>query len=218
MKPTFDTIRSARGFIFDCDGTLVDSEVISIRILAEYLGELGWPVSVEYAVANYAGRDLHECMRDAEQAIGRPLPPDAIEIFRGRQIPMLKRDLRPIPGVDELLESLTVPFCVASNAPQEKIRVCLDTTNLRRHFADDRIFSAYDIERWKPDPALFELAADRLRLPPERCVVVEDSIYGIEASLAAGTQTVIHDKFAEFDDRTLRIEHLEDLRRMIANP
>lgn len=210
--------RPPKAIIFDCDGTLVDSETISIRILAEYLNELGWPIPVDEAVAKFAGQDLHVCMQEAEAAIGKPLPSNAIDIFRARQIPMLKRELQPIDGAAEMLDGMSLPFCIASNAPQEKIKVCLDTTNLRHYFADDRIFSAYDVQAWKPKPDLFLMAAEKLGLPPADCVVVEDSIFGIEASLAAGTQTVIYDphrKFAWFDDQAVRIETLAELLPLI---
>ena len=213
-------LQPPKAIIFDNDGTLVDSEVLSIRVLAEYLGELGWPIPVQTAVARYAGQDLHVCLAEAEAAIGRPLPPDAIDVFRSRQIPILRRDLQPVPGADAMLSAVTIDKCVASNAPQEKIRVCLDTTGLRRHFDEDRIFSAYDIETWKPSPDLFLMAADRMKQHPRDCWVVEDSIFGIDASLAAGTQTIVYDPHAKFGGETRavhRIEHLSQLTTLIAD-
>lgn len=206
--------RPPKAIIFDCDGTLVDSETISIRILAEYLNELGWSISVADAIAKYAGQDLHICMSDAEAAIGKPLPSNAIDIFRSRQIPVLKQELQPIVGAEPMLGAIPLPYCIASNAPQEKIKVCLDTTNMRRFFGDDRIFSAYDVQAWKPKPDLFLMAAAKLGFQPHDCIVVEDSIFGIEASFAAGTQTVIYDphqKFGRFDDQAVRIRSLDQL-------
>ncbi|MEM9828406.1 MAG: HAD-IA family hydrolase [Planctomycetota bacterium] len=205
--------------VFDCDGTLVDSEKVSLSVLAQLVGEHGLALEAEEAIRRFSGQDLKLVFRDLEAELGTTLPTDIIEVFRGRQIPQLKRSLEAIEGADALLSGLRLPACVASNAPQSKIRVCLETTGLIRHFDTHQIFSAYDIQRWKPDPALFQLAARSLNVPPERCAVVEDSIFGIQAALAAGMQTFVldpHDRFGEFDDQLVRVGSLVELRPFLS--
>ena len=179
--------------IFDCDGTLVDSETLSISILCDYAREHGSDVDTADAVRRYAGQDLQVVMDELAATLTDPWPADAIDRFRGRQIPALRAKLCPIPGAEALVRSIDVPKCVASNAPQDKIRVCLEATGLDRHFESNRIFSAYDVRRWKPDPTLFLTAAEELGVAPELCVVVEDSRFGVEAGVRAGMRTFAFD-------------------------
>lgn len=185
--PTIDAV------IFDCDGTLVDSESISMRVLLDLVSNLGLPLPFDEAVSQYSGNDLAAVFRDIESKLGRPLPHDFLDCFRDRQIDVLREQLQPIEGASELLSALHLPSCVASNAPVDKIRVCLETTDLHHHFGVEQIFSAYQIQTWKPEPDLFLMAAAALNIPPENCAVVEDSEFGIEAGLAAGMQVFAYD-------------------------
>lgn len=200
--------------IFDCDGTLVDSESLSITALIQYTRRFGVTMDSAEAVRRFSGQDLKLVLSELESTLDRPLPEDAIEQFRSIQMPMLREQLQPIEGAPELLGSITLPFCVASNAPQDKIRLCLETTGLIEHVADELIFSAYDIERWKPDPSLFQNAAQTMGVGVERCAVVEDSVFGIKAGLAAGMATFAYDphhRFGEFGDQITRVERLSEL-------
>lgn len=204
--------------IFDCDGTLVDSEKVSLTVLTDLVREYG--VTLEYAdaIRRFSGQDLKLVFSELEKDAKQDFPASMIDDFRSRQIPELRATLEPIEGADELLAGMSLPKCVASNAPQSKIRVCLETTGLIRHFDDDAIFSAYDVEKWKPDPTLFLSAAETLGCPPERCAVVEDSIFGIEAALSAGMVTFVfdsHDRFGAFDDRVVRVRHLSELAEQL---
>jgi len=188
--------------IFDCDGTLVDSEVLSLQVLVDYIAELGLDVPHEEAMSRFAGTNLSLVFSELAGRLNRPLPEDHVEEFRRRQIERLRRDLQPMEGAAPLLEAMTLPFCVASNAPRPKIRVCLEETGLAKHFDETRIFSAYDIDRWKPEPDLFFAAADRLGVRPERCAVVEDSTPGIEAGLAAGMTVFALDPHGKMSSNT----------------
>ncbi|MEZ6132459.1 MAG: HAD-IA family hydrolase [Planctomycetaceae bacterium] len=174
--------------IFDCDGTLVDSETLSLAVLVESVAELGLVISLAEAMERFAGNELSVVFSDIEQRMGRTLPADFLDTFRSRQIGVLREHLQPVPGVHALLESLALPFCVASNAPLHKVNVCLETAGLMHHFQPTAVFSAYQINSWKPAPDLFLLAAESLQVAPERCAVVEDSVFGIRAGLAAGMQ------------------------------
>jgi len=205
--PTIDAV------IFDCDGTLVDSERISIRVLLDLVADLGLPLPFDDAVRRYSGNDLSVVFRDIEGKLGRSLPDDFMDCFRIRQIEVLREKLRPIDGASELLSALHLPSCVASNAPVDKIQVCLETTGLHHHFEIHEIFSAYQIQTWKPEPDLFLMAAEALGIRPENCAVVEDSTFGIEAGLAAGMQVFAYDPHGKHanDERITAAQSLPEL-------
>jgi HAD superfamily hydrolase (TIGR01509 family) len=199
--------------IFDCDGTLVDSETLSISILLDLASEFGHNLAYEDALQQFAGVDLAVVIQSIELQLGHALPDDFMDLFRARQLPILREQLQAIHGAEELLEALNRPSCVASNAPLSKIKVCLETTGLDGFFTEARIFSAYQIETWKPSPDLFLMAAEFLQVAPERCAVVEDSVSGIEAGLAAGMQVFAFDPHEVHgaDDRITAVRCLTDL-------
>ncbi|WP_030621106.1 HAD family hydrolase [Streptomyces achromogenes] len=175
--------------IFDNDGVLVDSEPISNRLLAGYLTELGHPTSYEDSIRDYMGSAMHRVHDLVLERTGRRLPKDFGEVFHARVFAAFERDLRPVPGVTDVLEKLAadgVPYCVASSGSHERIRVGHRTTGLDRWFTDERIFSSEDVGRGKPAPDLFLYAAQRMGVAPGRCVVVEDSPLGVQAAVAAG--------------------------------
>ncbi|GAA2229991.1 HAD family hydrolase [Streptomyces nogalater] len=175
--------------IFDNDGVLVDSEPISNRLLAGYLTELGHPTSYEDSIRDYMGSAMHRVHDLVLERTGRRLPDDFDEVFHARVFAAFERELRPVPGVTDVLEKLAadgVPYCVASSGSHERIRVGHRTTGLDRWFTDERIFSSEDVGRGKPAPDLFQYAAKRMGVAPGRCVVVEDSPLGVQAAVAAG--------------------------------
>lgn len=205
-----------RAVIFDCDGTLVDSETLSLAVLVEMVADFGVDVSHAEAMERFAGNELSVVFAEIEGRLGRTLPPDFLDRFRSRQLDVLRKRLQPIDGADELLQSLRKPFCVASNAPVNKIEVCLQTTRLDRHFCAERIFSAYTIEKWKPAPDLFLQAAAEMGVAPEHCAVVEDSQFGVKAGLAAGMQVFgyqVEDAGLLAETRVTPIGHLSELFR-----
>lgn len=171
--------------IFDCDGVLVDSEVIGIRLLLEMTAPYGVDMKEEDAVLEFAGRRLKEVIDMLQTRTGQPFPDDLEQRFRERSFEVFQEEVEPVEGITALLDSLTIPFCVASSGPVDKIRLNLTLTGLIGYF-EDRIFSAYDIESWKPDPGIFLHAAREMGFPPERCVVIEDSKAGITAGVRGG--------------------------------
>jgi HAD superfamily hydrolase (TIGR01509 family) len=179
--------------IFDCDGTLVDSESLSISVLVEFVAEFGLEIPYETALQEFSGNDLAVVLSSIEQRLDHALPKDFLDRFRDRQITVLKEQLLAISGAEDLLSTMTLPACVASNAPLHKINVCLEKTGLHRYFPAACVFSAYQIRTWKPAPDLFLLAAESLGVAPDRCAVVEDSSFGIDAGLAAGMQVFAFD-------------------------
>ncbi|MEU8521316.1 HAD-IA family hydrolase [Streptomyces sp. NBC_01216] len=171
--------------IFDCDGVLVDSEKLSARVMREMVAAEGLDFSAGQALAFIRGRKVAEWVGQLEERLGRALPADFVPRFRGGTADLFATELRPVPHVKRVVEDLGLPFCTASSAPREKIVHTLGLTGLLPFFRD-RVYSAYEVGVWKPDPGLFLHAAADLGVPAERCAVVEDSRVGVRAGVAAG--------------------------------
>ena len=174
--------------IFDCDGVLVDSERLSIRVDVAYLERLGWPLSEAEIIERFVGRSDADMRAAIEEQIGAPIPPDVDEWFGRMYRETFEAELEAVPGIREVLDALAtarVPVCVASSGSHEKIRRSLELTGLRGYFGE-RIFSAVDVEHGKPAPDLFLRAAGSLGAAAAGCAVVEDSVYGVMAASAAG--------------------------------
>ena len=169
--------------IFDCDGVLVDSERLAVRTEAEILTGLGWPLTEADIVERFVGRSAAYMHQEIERQLGRPIDWDAEFEVRFREV--FERELAPVPGVVEALDQIRIANCVASSGSHERIRFTLGLTGLFDRF-EGRIFSVDDVARGKPAPDIFLHAAERMETPPGRCAVVEDSISGVSAGLAAG--------------------------------
>lgn len=166
--------------IFDCDGVLVDSEPISVRVGTAALRRLGWTIEE----AEYAERFVGCSNEYWEQQVGET-PPGWWEQVRTEYEAAVKAELCAVEGIVEALDRLTLPVCVASNGRHTTIRRSLELTGLAERF-DGRVFSAEDVAQGKPAPDLFLHAAATLGAAPERCVVVEDSPFGVTAAVSAG--------------------------------
>ncbi len=175
--------------IFDCDGVLVDSEVIASRIFSACLGEAGIALTVDEAMRFGVGKNAVTLALAVEQKFGRTLPPGFIEAMRARVIDAFTRELQPVDGVHALLSALTLPHCVASNSHIDRVRHALATTGLLRYL-EPHIYTAAMVARGKPAPDLFLHAAAQHGVAPTRCLVVEDSLSGVSAALAAGMPVV----------------------------
>lgn len=171
--------------IFDCDGVLVDSEPIASRVLAEALTEIGFPLSAQDAVDRYTGISLRSLLARVENEWGQALPAGFAEGLDERDRAAFRAELRPLPGVAEMLRALPLPRCVASSGALAKIRCNLELTGLLQYF-EPHLFSAEMVAHGKPAPDLFLHAAASMGSLPQRCVVVEDSIAGVQAARAAG--------------------------------
>ena len=175
--------------IFDCDGVLVDSDRISLRIQAERIRALGLESSYEDCVRDFLGLGMPATLKILESRLGHPVPAGWVDQLDVEVRAAFERDLTPIPGVVAALDRIEVPTCVASSGSHEKMRLTLGLTGLQRRFAG-RIFSAEDVSRGKPEPDLFLHAARAIGVPPESCVVVEDSPFGITAAKLAGMRAL----------------------------
>jgi HAD superfamily hydrolase (TIGR01509 family) len=171
--------------IFDCDGVLVDSERLSIRVDAIYLERLGWPMPEAEIVERFVGRSDADMRAEIERHIGGPIPKDIDAEFDRLYRETFAAELKPVDGIREALDLIPAPRCVASSGDHAKIRRNLALTGLSDYFSE-RIFSASDVAHGKPAPDLFLHAAATLGADPARCAVVEDSVHGVQAGLAAG--------------------------------
>ncbi len=176
--------------VFDCDGVLVDSEPIAARVTAGFLRELNYPAQ-NIPHDRFVGLRLDSMRRILETETGVPLPDDFEEDLLRRDAIAFKTALEPISGVHEIMPALGFPRCVASSGSQKKIRNALSLTGLLSYF-EPHLFSAQDpeIENGKPAPDLFLLAARKMGAVPKDCVVVEDTVPGVEAGVAAGMRVL----------------------------
>ncbi|GGY27797.1 HAD family hydrolase [Streptomyces omiyaensis] len=171
--------------IFDCDGVLVDSERLYCRVDREVFAELGADFTEAEMVERFVGSSKDMLTAIVAERRGRPLEPGWDAPFRQRYEDVLDAELTAVEGVADVLDALAVPYCLASNGSHASIRRNLGRTGLLERF-EERMFSARDVDRGKPAPDLFLHAAAAMGVPPERCAVVEDSRYGVQAARAAG--------------------------------
>lgn len=171
--------------IFDCDGVLVDTEKIGNGILLEMASEHGFEMHIEDAYRNFNGRNLKDCFRHIEEAIDQKLPDSFEAEYRQKSFEAFKTKVKPMEGVVDFIEKLKIPYCVASSGPVEKIRLNLEVAGLLDKF-EDKIFSSYQINSWKPEPGIFLHAAKEMGFDVKDCIVLEDSKAGVKAGISGG--------------------------------
>lgn len=177
--------------IFDCDGVLVDSEVISIAVDEIVLTDLGWRIEADEIIARFVGRSHDHFLAVVEEHIGYKLPDDWEDSYQHLYREAMLRDLRPVAGIIDALDVIKIPTCVASNGSHEKMQFTLGLTGLLTRF-EGRIFSASEVALGKPAPDLFIHASSTLGYKPSDCVVVEDSVAGVQAALAAEMNVIAY--------------------------
>lgn len=177
--------------LFDCDGTIMDSELIAAECEVEALSEYGVKMSAKEFSARFAGTSSFVVKDAMEVELGRKLPDDHITKVKALMREKLWREVKPMPGIHELLDQLDQPRCVCSNADMEKLKIELTRGELWDRFRP-YVYSAYEIEskKRKPEPDLFLHAAAEFDVAPKNCVVVEDSIAGVKAGVAAGMRVI----------------------------
>jgi HAD superfamily hydrolase (TIGR01509 family) len=169
--------------IFDCDGVLVDSEPIAVRIDLEVLAEFGVELSEAEVIDRFVGRSPRVMVEAIEAHLGRRLP-DGLESYEHLYATAFEAELTSVDGIEEALDQITQSSCVASSSEPGSLRRKLQLTGLYQRF-EGRVFSASEVAAGKPAPDLFLHAAERMGAAPSRCVVVEDSRYGVQAARAA---------------------------------
>jgi len=205
--------------IFDCDGVLVDSEPISCGVIAEMATEQGYSMTREDAIKEFAGSSLDYVLTYLGERFGRAIPAGAFEaIYRKRSFAAFERELQPIPFVREALKQIHLPKCVGSNGPLHKVKFNLNLTGLTSFF-DGHLYSAYDIQKWKPLPDLYLHAAKQMGFKPSECLVVEDSTHGIQAAQAAEMDVVgyanTHNADKLHQSGALIIESMKELQSIV---
>jgi HAD superfamily hydrolase (TIGR01509 family) len=178
MRP-FDLV------IFDCDGVLIDSEPIANRVFSRQLATVGLDISPEQVMRTFIGRSRDTCIAMAGEMRGEKLPHDFARKWDDALHEALDREAKPVEGVPELLRSLAIPYCVASNGEPEHMRRGLTAAGLMP-LVEGRLFSAKEVAHPKPAPDVYLHAASVMGVTPARCAVVEDTPTGVKAGVAAG--------------------------------
>lgn len=178
---------------FDCDGTLVDSEVLCCKAYVHMFAHYDINLALERMIKEFKGVKLYEIIEIISKEYGLNQPVAEMEaVFRKEVARLFDSELVAIEGATELLQQITVPICVVSNGPVSKMQHSLGLTKMLPLFDDGekglRLFSGYDVKKWKPDPAMLYHAAEKMQVPIERCILVEDSFSGTYAGIAAGIQ------------------------------
>ena len=196
--------------IFDCDGTLVDSEEIGNKALAETLTTYGYAITAQEATIRFRGIKLATCLQTIQNESGVVLPDSFENEFRSKMATMFEAELQPIEGALSLISCLKINYCIASNGPMSKIKNSLRITGLLPYF-QGRMFSSYDVGIWKPEPGFFLNIANQYQTPPSKCGVVEDSFPGIKAGVDAGMKVWAYAPGGYAANWPVGIEHFSSL-------
>lgn len=171
--------------IFDCDGVVVDSERLVFEVFGSFIRSLGVHITDAETREQFLGRSLADCMAIVERLAGKPAPSGALERYTAERDRVLGERVQPVEGIREVIEALTIPYCIASSGGYDKMRITLGTTKLMPLF-EGRLFSATEVPRAKPAPDIFLFAAERMSASPARTAVIEDTVNGVRAGRAAG--------------------------------
>ncbi|MBX3508882.1 MAG: HAD-IA family hydrolase [Parvibaculum sp.] len=210
--------------IFDCDGVLVDTEPVANRLLARVLSEEGFQISYEECRRLFVGRTMDAVRAHVEAALGRALRADWTTSIRDRTLEAFAAGIEPVPGASDVIHALrarALPYCVASSGKFEKMRFTLGMTGLLP-LVEDVLFSAEEVRAGKPAPDLFLHAASRMGHEPSRCLVIEDSVPGVQAAVAAGMAVVGYAGDPHTDAAALKsegahvISGMDELRALLA--
>jgi HAD superfamily hydrolase (TIGR01509 family) len=189
--------------IFDCDGVLIDSEPIANRVFRDRLASVGLRLPLEEVTRTFVGNTRAGCIELAGRMLRRPLPDDFGKGWDEALYAALRAEVKPIEGVPELLASMTVPYCVASNGEPARMALALEAAGLMP-FVRDNLFTASEVRRPKPAPDLFLHAARHMGANPADCVVVEDTPTGVKAGVAAGMKVFAYAGAPHADSAALR--------------
>ena len=171
--------------IFDCDGVLVDSELITNRVFVRLLNELGLELSLEDMFERFVGRSMPQCLEIITKLLGRPVPPGFVEEYQRQSAIALKAELKAVPDIQMVLAAMRIPYCVASSGTHEKMQTTLGVTGLLPQFRG-KMYSVTEVAQSKPFPDVFLHAARQQGVMPADCAVVEDTPTGVRAGVAAG--------------------------------
>jgi HAD superfamily hydrolase (TIGR01509 family) len=182
--------------LFDNDGTLVDSEYLCNLGIAEQFAKLGVELDVAHLVRHYRGKKMADILTVLADKHQVSLPENFIPEYRLRVAELFNRQLKPIPGIVQALSALPHAKAVVSNGPKFKIEQALEICDLRKYFGE-HLYSAYDLEKYKPDPEIYLCVAEKMGALAEQCVVIEDSMTGVIAGSEAGISTLFYNRSNE---------------------
>src|SRR5437016_3941973 len=176
-------------YVFDCDGVLVDSEIIASQVDAEHLTRLGYAITAEEVTIRFAGLTARELGAIVEVEIGHPLPPNFFDEQKSEIDRRLSANLEAVPGIHDILEDLDGPRCIGSNSSGERLRLMLDKTRLYDLFAP-HIYSAIEVgdRQPKPAPNVYLHAIKQFGVSPRETIIIEDSVFGVRAGKATGAR------------------------------
>ncbi|WP_210528813.1 HAD family hydrolase [Rubellimicrobium arenae] len=207
--------------IFDCDGVLVDSEILSNAIDAELMTGAGHPITAQDLIRAWIGRPKREIWAGIEAERGAPWPEGLIEEAEARLLRAIETELQAVEGVAEALGRIDPPLAVASSSALPKLRRSLERCGLL-HVFDPHVYSASQVARGKPAPDVFLFAAARSGAEPRDCLIIEDSVAGITAALAAGMRVIGftggRHSYPDHGERLLEAGALEIVARMADLP
>ncbi|MDH5366249.1 MAG: HAD family hydrolase [Cyclobacteriaceae bacterium] len=175
--------------IFDCDGVLVDSEILAAQVMLEILSKYGIDISLDFYLHNCTGKTFSGSKTELSKKLNTPLPNSFLEEVTIAMDIKIKNELKPISGIHNVLENTDLPKAVVSNSDMYQIEHAIDHINITDHF-NGHIFSSQMVEKPKPDPDVYLFAAKELAVHPKECLVVEDSISGATAALKAGMNVI----------------------------
>lgn len=171
--------------IFDCDGVLVDSETLSANVLMAEMERAGMPITLDIFRSDFLGRSLPSAAERVLERFGRPLPLDFEAAYHERLFTRMKVGLQRMPGVEDMLRAVTMPYCLATGSKPERLAVTLAASGLGPWF-EGRCYTTAQVARGKPAPDLFHFIAAEFGVNPSHTLVIEDSEMGVRAALAAG--------------------------------
>jgi HAD superfamily hydrolase (TIGR01509 family) len=171
--------------IFDCDGVLVDSELITNRVFAQMLNDLGIAVTLEDMFERFVGRSMPQCLELITNLLGRPVPEHFVEEYQTQSAAALRSELKAVADIETALAAIRMPYCVASSGTHEKMQTTLRITGLLPQFRG-KMYSVTEVARSKPFPDVFLHAARQQGVAPAECAVIEDTPTGVRAGVAAG--------------------------------
>ena len=209
--------------IFDCDGVLIDSEPIANVVLSRQLGTVGIRMSPDEVMRTFVGKSRDTCIAMAGEMHGSVMPADFGERWDEAFHEALVREVKPVEGVPELLGTLRIPYCVASNGEPMHMELGLSAAGLMP-FVKGRLFSAKQVAKPKPAPDVYLHAARTMGAAPGRCAVVEDTSTGVKAGIAAGMTVFGFVGGPQSDAATLRelgakpFRHMSELRALLEAP
>ena len=173
--------------IFDCDGVLVDSEMLSASVLMQMLSEIGLPITHEIFRSDFLGRSYASATERFERRIGKPFPPEFNAEYRTRLLEKMRGNLKSMTGVEEVLAAMRVPYCLATGSSPPRLAVTLAESGLEKYFTG-RAFTTSLVKNGKPAPDIFLHVASTMGANVASCLVIEDSEMGVRAALAAGME------------------------------